>query len=225
MRDRRRRAVTFSVLAVLGCSILLANAVDGAVRRVSPETARAAAWEGRLPSHPPAPLYAPGQLLVRFADSVLSPAEAVFARHASFAEHTADRSTGLDELFRRFGVRGVHPIVREPVRMAAAIPAAKDLRAADEAAQSSQVLRFAVSPPSQRPVRRSGPRRSLAVGKLVAALCGPVGSGGDRLEGGLGESDATLAGCGAARRQGSGCRRDRYRSGRGPRGSGPERLA
>lgn len=142
MRDRPRRAVAVSMSVVLGCSILLANAVEGAVRRVSPEAARAAARESRLPSRPAAPLFAPGQLLVRFADSVLSPAEVVFDRQASFAEHTLDRSSGLDELFRRFGVRGVHPIVREPVRAVGAVPAAKDLRAADEAAQSAQLLRF-----------------------------------------------------------------------------------
>jgi hypothetical protein len=113
------------------------------VRRVSAQEIQAAAREGRPPAIPAAPRFAPGQILVRFADSVLSPAEIVFAARASFAEHTADRSTGLDALFLRFGVRGVHPIVREPVSSEGPVPAVQELRAADEAARSAQALRFA----------------------------------------------------------------------------------
>lgn len=139
-----RRSLIFSTSVVLGCSVLLAGAAGGAVPGISPEEARTAAREGRAPSRRAAPQYAPGQLLVRFADSVLSPAEAVFDRRASFSAHTADRSSGLDELFRRFGVRGVHPVVREPVRGEGAVPSALDLRAADEAARGAQALRFAV---------------------------------------------------------------------------------
>lgn len=143
MWDGRRRAVNFSASVVLG-GTLLGGAAQGMVHRVSPEAAEAAARAGRSPSRAAAPSHAPGQLLVRFSDSVLSPAEAVFDRRASFAEHTADRSAGLDELFRQFGVRGVHPIVREPVGTEGAVPAAQALRAADEAMRSAQALRFPV---------------------------------------------------------------------------------
>jgi subtilisin family serine protease len=91
----------------------------------------------------------PGELIVKYRETVLQPVDRLLARGMSFRDATRDGGAALDALHARFGVRGARPVFRTATDEAAAGPGA------DQAA-----LRRAVAD-RLAAARRRHPDRSL----------------------------------------------------------------
>lgn len=99
----------FLVILLLGLIPSMAQAGAPVVPRAAdPSALLAVRTQGRN-----LPRIVPGQVLVRFSDSVTVAAEALFRRGLPFRDGTADRSSSLDLLFQELGVREVLPVFRD----------------------------------------------------------------------------------------------------------------
>ena len=90
------------------------------------------------------PSFAPGQVLVRFHDSVTAGVEGLFQRRGSFREGTADRSGSLDAVFRELGVQAVTPVFRAAEE--APVPLAELRRRETGGAELVHVYRLELGP-------------------------------------------------------------------------------
>ncbi|WP_275423317.1 S8 family serine peptidase [Geomonas subterranea] len=67
-----------------------------------------------LSSPPPqAKRHAPGRFVVKFADTLLEPADVIHALGLSFASQTTGQGVGLDELHKKHKIKGVKPLFRQ----------------------------------------------------------------------------------------------------------------
>lgn len=62
--------------------------------------------------------YAPGQMIVKYRDTVTQPVNRLIERGQSFQSATTDRSDSLDKLHKKYGVRSARPIFRTDVEEA-----------------------------------------------------------------------------------------------------------